>query len=1341
LASKEAEDFLNYLAQNPREYAKVNWDKFQADEPSVPVDKVRYDLSKMWVDTIRPQDVTVFGKGMGLEWINAAAHHVWEFSRHLTRVPPALGEKILPQLKRGEEYKVPLISTPMGTIGPDERGRILYNLGLGAAKLPLAIPQFFQEVAGAIADVPSNVWDRLHARGGQPGDSQEFKAVRLAKSFVDSTAKFAALVKSRMDNRGRPMSSVEQRFYDDITQDPFAVLNPLLVVAGGPSMVRKGIRAYESFKGAKAPPVETAPVTEPQGRVPRDIDRLRVELERTQAQLIGRQELEAGIRATRVAPQEVQIAREIQARGRRFRRAQQIIQAEKAIPQQAILESPAGPQVKAATVAEADLNLEMPKGRDRQPIYKQVREFEKKLGQQKVDNFQVRQRVLASRKARMGTDDLRTASDQALAGYISHLQEKLKVSTTQPGLGIEGAPPRPEIAAGEGIRTPGAPERAASENNATFNGMQERPNKAPAYMFTDNITHSSVMVETPEALPGQLAELRARFAAKPTPSMMEELRLIARSNPEILDAARKADLARVNREMSKPVSSPEEVARNELPEGSPLAGAPQEYLPGQVNLFESPKAKNRRLTAQETVKEIEKAPEELDIFGGQSGRVLIDRDLFRYLGERALVMARTGFGFGRPSRILFRHEAGREGITRSMVSFTAYKALRNSAEAIVDDATKHLNAKDKAWIRENGARAYEAGLQMPNDRIGAFFQAWRESSDLIARAARSVGVKYLGGGEFGVRRNYFPHWLTEGARLAMESKGGPVFEAIVAALEKKGMTTEGIRLFLNDISPEREAMTIKRAGSLEHPRLLQLPTEVRVHGRIIKVLQTDPLEVIPSYIERSSRRLGVIHGFGQGNEVIENLIKRAGDNLEIRGALQGLWSDLQRTNVAPGFQTRIIYRRVIRPVENIMRGPLLSMAQVSNIPGYIAIAYKVGLKNTVRGFLESFDKRHFAEFEMDRRLGAWSTDIMRDLQTTEDLSGTSGRMTKRVLRGVGFEAINEHINRVAARGMQYTIEDILAKYRSDKHGVIAKILGEDRAGILRRLREDFLWSDEHINKIVDQGLSEADRARVAQRGPSLVNVMGESPLDRPSWMRHPLAQMVLAYTSFARAMGNILMDSFRETRHGNFKPLATFLFGQVMAGELSIWLKNLLYNRERADKDWADRLENDLMASMTFGIGGIFWEKFGYARRQYRYGGDASLAEEFTPPNVGALLELAGEVTKAYEKGELPQGAAAAFFSRIPLLRAGLRTGERIMAPESAAKKRRERTKAILGKEYGLEYFEARQSGDLGKALRIRRQAREHGAPVSIQSFKARRAAARKRKRQNFDIYKLLGSK
>jgi hypothetical protein len=81
------------------------------------------------------------------------------------------------------------------------------------------------------------------------------------------------------------------------------------------------------------------------------------------------------------------------------------------------------------------------------------------------------------------------------------------------------------------------------------------------------------------------------------------------------------------------------------------------------------------------------------------------------------------------------------------------------------------------------------------------------------------------------------------------------------------------------------------------------------------------------------------------------------------------------------------------------------------------------------------------------------------------------------------------------------------------------------------------------------------------------------------------------------------------------------------------------------------------------------------------------------------------------------------------------------MAPESAAKKRRERTKAILGKEYGLEYFEARQSGDLGKALRIRRQAREHGAPVSIQSFKARRAAARKRKRQNFDIYKLLGSK
>lgn len=700
----------------------------------------------------------------------------------------------------------------------------------------------------------------------------------------------------------------------------------------------------------------------------------------------------------------------------------------------------------------------------------------------------------------------------------------------------------------------------------------------------------------------------------------------------------------------------------------------------------------------------------------------------------------VGEAMARPSVKLQRSSAGRKMIQRVIKAETVERTIRANAEVIMDNAInkKYASGKithgDRAWMEKHFKEYYESGKPMPNERIRGFANAWTETADRMGRLAEKIGVK-IRGKEFQRRQSYFPNMLTEKGRFALEAKSGRIWDAILAELETRGKTTEGIKSLLRELSPEQEAKMVKKVGSLESPRLLELPDEVTFTNELgikqtVKILETDPFEVIPQYITRSSRRMGVIKSFKQGTETFEALLKEAGDNAEARKAITNAWSDVQRFSHQPSLEIGTAMR-VIRPVENVTRAALLSLAQLANVPGEIATVYKAGLKNSGKAFVDSFRKSKNAAFEADRKLGAWSNDVLRDLQTTEDLTGKTGRFARRAMKLYGFEGINRHINKVGARAMQLTINDLFEILRKGESSTFQRMTGRGQEAILRGLQRDFFWTAEDIARIKASGLSTTDKARVAQRAPALINVIGESALDRPSWIRHPVMQRFMSYTSFGRAMGNILSDTLKETKKGNFYPLARFLAGQQLAGELEIWLKNFVLNKERTDTGWTDRLINNYLGSMTFGVWGVGYEKLKWAR--------GNPIDGMIPPNIEVPIELANEMKKAILKGELPD-AFRAVAERIPIWRAGAVTAERIIDPESAEERKKERTQRILSRHYNEQYFQALKDGDEDEMDRIYEEAQERGIDLSEASIRSKMGEDIKRGNKKIDWFETLGA-
>ncbi|GAH04732.1 unnamed protein product, partial [marine sediment metagenome] len=291
----------------------------------------------------------------------------------------------------------------------------------------------------------------------------------------------------------------------------------------------------------------------------------------------------------------------------------------------------------------------------------------------------------------------------------------------------------------------------------------------------------------------------------------------------------------------------------------------------------------------------------------------------------------------------------------------------------------------------------------------------------------------------------------------------------------------------------------------------------------------------------------------------------------------------------------------------------LSASTLANLTAPIWSMNKYGVRNTLRAQWDVmrswgsdkwnpiWQKDAALRVEMARMDGGWSRHTLSRLAGTEamgagfGLSGKIGDLSTKVLKGTLLEIVERNTNKVSGLAANQFVADIFNRLRTPQTGKLWKLVGADDKAIVRQLQRDFQWSNADIGRIMKMGLTKTDRARIAQRAPSLVNNFAEGAGQRPYWMRHPLAQRALAYTSFVRLRGNMAADAIKEIRHGNVKPIAKLLGFSVLAGEAEVALKGWFKNRERVDKNFAHRLFNDLMASATFGYLGAVYEQAKYA--------------------------------------------------------------------------------------------------------------------------------------------------
>jgi hypothetical protein len=694
-------------------------------------------------------------------------------------------------------------------------------------------------------------------------------------------------------------------------------------------------------------------------------------------------------------------------------------------------------------------------------------------------------------------------------------------------------------------------------------------------------------------------------------------------------------------------------------------------------------------------------------FPGESGKILLPETSVD-IGE----LVRSVIPISRPGRTLNKSgiEAAEEMVQKTIKAETSYRILRGTASEIFEAAQKKakLTKDDVRWIKDHFKDYYENDRIMPNDRIQIFADGFREHMSIYGNYAEGLGIK-VRKRQFGQRTNYITDYLTPEGRRALEAGSGDVFQAIEAELNRRGKSTEGFRKLLVELQPGAEADVVRVHRSLEHPRLLELPDEVSVRGKVVKILEIDPFIISDRYLKSAGRRMGIIQYFGQGNKTVHSILDRIGDNPEMRQLVNDAWADLQ--GLSTGKQMPGALGTAGRGIEIAVRGQLLSLASLANVTGYHPIITKYGLRNTIKAFGETWTGSEGLEF--NRRAGGWFKDMFEEHAATTDLEGRTGRFVKKELKWTGFEGINRNLNRVAGRAAQMAVEDALNMIRKGDTAGILKDLKTNKKQLIRQLMDDFYFTEADIARMTKEGMSRMDRARVAQRAPAIVNVMGESVLDRPSWMRKSIARRILAYTSFGRAMGNIMSDAVSQARKGNFKLLAKMTVGGLAAGETETFLKNWVKNRERTDKDVLDRLVNDLFASMTLGLPGI-------AAERIRWGWDVTTKGPIAsnlPPGLEVLDEFIVDLVTAMKERSFKKGLQAVV-KPVQAAHAIGGTAHRLIDPKGAEKARMEKKRETYDRMYRPDFNEAIRKRDFDKARKIRKEAMEHGVYLKYPHLK-----------------------
>lgn len=593
--------------------------------------------------------------------------------------------------------------------------------------------------------------------------------------------------------------------------------------------------------------------------------------------------------------------------------------------------------------------------------------------------------------------------------------------------------------------------------------------------------------------------------------------------------------------------------------------------------------------------------------------------------------------------ILSRHESGRRIIQAVVNKETDERMWAGQDRKIVKDEYKGVSSKTKSWMNGTTVDYFDSRIHhnnfkrlvehfdnaeirnsAPKDAV-ALAEAFRKMDDGQADRFTELGGKVyetpldeqrLSVGQtrlskFKRVKNHFPHFLTSETRKALQSQRGDLYRALEDWATGEGLSEQFSRMVSN------KDFIVRHYGSLEYHRYLNLPDNLIVNGERVKVLEADFGKVVNRIVVDGNRRIAMLKYFGQDNEKLRKQyadIARDDPNAArdfkeyiipvIQGVVPGKYNPDSRLSTA------------WNAASDVARTGQLSMSMLAQPGGFVFVPTKFGVRaSAIATFGRLRHLKSYPELEELRVLSDAHRDFFEQYATTEGMLAKTKDVDRIVLSPMIWE--NRQINDFAMLAAKHCVIRGLRAIKEGDAGLLRRLSGTDPKSYIRQLKNDFEFTNDDIVRMVKDGLSERDLARIAQRAPALANAMGESALDRPAWLFLRPAQQILAYTSFTRALGKMGMWGLKEAKRGNLKPLAYFLFGGLASAEIVAALKNVAYDRQREDKNYLDRVWTDVVRGGMLGLAGNVFETMQYALN-FKDG----IREFLVPPQLDFLINI-----------------------------------------------------------------------------------------------------------------------
>ena len=491
-----------------------------------------------------------------------------------------------------------------------------------------------------------------------------------------------------------------------------------------------------------------------------------------------------------------------------------------------------------------------------------------------------------------------------------------------------------------------------------------------------------------------------------------------------------------------------------------------------------------------------------------------------------------------------------------------------------------------------------------NAKVKEALRAWDDVRKEIGDAAVETGLETVSYDKakedfvkipFRPREHFFPHqWdITDIKKQEYRDK------FVDAFAEKLNMPKAKAEDIFNRWIRSRIEV---KYGNLEHARDFDAPDWKRTR------------DVIPSYIERATRRIMQAQIYGPKYNIADNWIEQIRQNGGDYKAAQLLFDRVIGRDSYD--RTWFELTRRINSWQAATKLTLLATlnwTQLNNgglIAGWRSFARTIG-----RVFTSKQELADFADYA-GAVLNSTLNMHMRELSAMEGVAG-------KVMRLTGVTAQERFMRALSADMISHTVSRDVKKLAKDPGNTRL------RESIQRKLNYLELDKDIDLDKAIKAGgLTEAQRLDVGYEGARKTQFLTR-PQDVPQIISNKNLKMFTLFKSFITQQTKLVKDTvIREARHGNFRPLLFLLILFPAAGELAQDLRSFLTGRERPD-DLLDRYFEDLA---TVGVFGIVYDMFRAAKYD-----EAGLEKWLAGPTVQELSRLAYAITYAME-GETPSG-------------------------------------------------------------------------------------------------------